>query len=109
MILKKYQNKFVLHVTGRDVEEANYDIVFDAEIYSWNITDEKVSIVSTVERQSILNLFEFNYEIELQVKDIAEKTGKSREATSQIIRTMFMAGEIMKGSKTGLYKLPAPN
>lgn len=109
IILKKYGYKYVLHITGRDVEEADYDIVFDAETYSWNITDDKVSLVSTVERQAILNIFELNYELEMQVIKIAEKTGKSRDATSQILRSMSMAGEIMKGSKYGLYRLPAPN
>jgi RecA-family ATPase len=109
MILKKYGYKYVLHITGRDVEEADYAIEFDAETYSWNITDDKVLVVPTVERQAVLDVFALDYSKELQVKEITEKTGKSREAISQILRKMVQAGEIMKGSKTGFYCLPKPN
>ena len=109
MILKKYIYGNELHITGRDVEESKYNIVFDAETYSWNITDDKVIIVPTVERQTILDLFELDYEKELQVKDISEKTDKTREAISQILRKMVQVGEIMKGSKTGYYRLPRLN
>jgi RecA-family ATPase len=109
MIIKKHLEGCILHITGRDVEEADYKSVFDAETFFWNVTDDKVLFGSTVERQAIIDLFESDYDKELSVKEIAEKTGKSREAISQIIRKMLIAGEIMKGSKTGYYRLPRLN
>jgi biotin operon repressor len=108
-IIKKHLEGCILHITGRDVEEADYKSVFDAETFFWNVTDDKVLFGSTVERQAIIDLFESDYDKELSVKEIAEKTGKSREAISQIIRKMLIAGEIMKGSKTGYYRLPRLN
>jgi RecA-family ATPase len=109
MIIKKYKEGHILHIMGRDVQEADYKSVFDVGTFFWNVTDDKVSFVSTVERQAIIDSFESNYDIELQVNEIADKTDKSREATSQLLRKMCIANEIIKGSKTGYYHLPRLN
>ena len=41
--------------------------------------------------------------------NIAEKSGKTRLATSQLIRKMKLSGEITDGSGYGIYRLPSAN
>ncbi|MBS4035867.1 MAG: AAA family ATPase [Ignavibacterium sp.] len=109
LILKKHSNGYILHVTGRDVKEENYLLTQDEETHRWIVMDKNIISASTVERQEIIELFGGQYDLEIRVGQMAERLQKSRESISQLLRKMLLAGEIIKGSKTGLYKLPSPN
>ena len=109
MLIRKSGSKTLLHITGRDVEEENFEISFDQATFKWELIAEGVSYASTAERQTIIDGFEGDYDKELQIKEIADKTGKTRLATSQLIRKMKLSGEITEGSGYGIYKLPSPN
>ena len=109
LILKKHPSGHMLHITGRDVKEENYLLTQDESSHRWIVMDKNVIAASTIERQDILNIFEGDTELEIRVSEIAAKLNKSREAISQLIRKMLTANEIIKGSKTGYYKLPAVN
>lgn len=109
MLIKKHGDKTLLHITGRDIEEDTFEIKFDHDTFKWELIAEGVSYASTAERQVIIDLFEGDYDKELQIKDIADKTGKTRVATSQLIRKMKLSGEITDGSGYGFYRLPSAN
>ena len=56
-----------------------------------------------------IDIFQADPEKELKVKEISELTGKSREATSQLLTKMRRTNEIVQGSVYGSYKLPFPS
>jgi RecA-family ATPase len=109
LILKKHPNGYILHITGRDVKEETYLLTQDEQTHRWIVVDKNVIVASTVERQEILDLYAGDPDVEIRVGEIAAKLNKNREAISQLARKMLLSGEIVKGSKTGFYKLPRPS
>lgn len=109
LMLRKTADRVQFHITGRDIKESIYEVSFDSDLFKWEILSENFHFAYTADRQQIIDLFESDPVKELQVKDIAELTGKTREAISQIIRKMKQSGEIQRGSSYGFYKLPSPN
>lgn len=98
-----------MHVTGRDIKEESYLLSQDEDSHNWIIVEKNVQFATTIERQDLVDALNGDLQDNLQVKDIAEKLDKHRPTVSQLLRKMLNAGEIIKGSKTGFYSLPAPN
>lgn len=109
LMLRKSGDRVQLHITGRDIKESVFEVSFDNESFRWELLSENFHFAYTAERQLIIDLFESDHIKELKVKDIAESTGKSREATSQILRKMKQTGEIQSGESYGSYRLPTPS
>lgn len=109
LMLRKSSDRVQLHITGRDIKESVFEVSFDNESFKWELLSENFHFAYTAERQLIIDLFESDHIKELKVKDIAESTGKSREATSQILRKMKQSGEIQSGESYGAYRLPSPS
>ena len=109
LMLRKTSDRVQFHITGRDIKESIYEVSFDSDCFKWEILSEDFLFAYTADRQQIIDLFESDPTKELQIKDIAELTGKTRAAISQIIRKMKQSGEIQSGSSYGFYKLPKPN
>lgn len=109
MMLRKSRGKVALHITGRDIKESNFEVQFDEDNYHWEIIADNISFATTSERQAIIDIFEADPDKELKVKEISELTGKTREATSQLLTKMRRTNEITQGSVYGSYKLPLPS
>ena len=109
LILKNHPEGHILHITGRDVKEENYLLSQDEDTHKWMVVDKNITVASTVERQEILNLFNGDNSTEFKVNEISAKLNKSRVSVSQLVRKMLLADEIIKGTKTGFYKLPSVN
>ena len=84
LILKKQGDAFLMHVTGRDIKEESYLLSQDEDSHNWIIVEKNVQFATTIERQDLVDVFNGDIQIELQVKDIAEKLDKHRPTVSQL-------------------------
>jgi len=109
MVLVKNVSESLLYIQGRDIEDKIYKLNFSKDNFIYTFSGEEDQINITPERKKIIEVLTENPEEEMQVAKIAELTGKKREATSQLLRSMRLGGYVIEGSKSGYYKLPIPN
>lgn len=82
-----------LSITGRDVEEAEYALTFDAQIGTWTLLDAPASDVDlTDERRRIVTALRDREG--LGPKAIAETTGLSHDVVKQLVRRMVDAQQL---------------
>lgn len=103
MVLKKKNNKCTLHITGRDVQEAEYEVEFSENTFTWNVSDKKDDHRLTSERQEIVDLLK-KYGREMRTGEIASLLGKEKSNVSKLLKKL-MDDEIVCSPKYGVYDL----
>lgn len=95
LILKRSRGNAsaTLEVTGRDIEEANHALDYDAAIGTWSLLDGPASDYELSEqRRSILEAVR---ECEgIGPKQIAEASGVTHDVVKQLVRKMVDAGDL---------------
>jgi len=89
------QNEAKLSVTGRDIEEDEYILSFDATVGSWCMVGKAQDIQATSERQEIVNLL-IDAELPLTPKEVAAALGKNLSTTQNLLSKMYEAGAVLK-------------
>jgi len=103
MVLKKKNNGHKLYLTGRDVKEEEYSVVFDDKIFCWNVTERKSEITLTAEREEILELIK-NYDRPMKLSEITELIGKEKSNVSKMLKKLVRDG-LLISPKYGFYEL----
>ncbi len=103
MVLKKKSNKCTLHITGRDVQEADYEVEFSENTFTWNVIDKKDEHKLTTERQEIVDLIK-KYGREMRTGEIAQLLGKEKSNISKMLKKLVDDG-ILTSPKFGTYKM----
>ena len=102
MVLRKKNNEFKLHITGRDIKENEYSMVFDENIFCWNVVQDEIK--TTAERKEIYDILK-DFSREMKTKEIANAVGKELSNVSKLLGKMVKDGLIIT-PKYGSYKLP---
>jgi hypothetical protein len=98
------QNKAVLHITGRDVEDQELKLTFDTQSGLWSLDTtprEETETVSPV-RQSIIDLLE-QHDHPLSAKEIAEQLSLDYSSVTKKLSLMRKDGQISSPGR-GLYQ-----
>lgn len=94
----------VLHITGRDIEDAQHALKWDAPTCLWTILGDAAAVRVSQERRDILALLAGG---PAYPKGLAEALGKPRGTVRKLLHGMVHAGEV---ATTGdLYHLPTGN
>ncbi|GIU90434.1 MAG: hypothetical protein KatS3mg010_1533 [Acidimicrobiia bacterium] len=94
----------VLKVTGRDVEEAEYALTFDADIASWRMLDGPASDYEVSEQRRRI-LAAVRESPRLGPKKIAEASGVDYAVVKHLVRRMVDDGAL-DGDGQGHYFVP---
>jgi RecA-family ATPase len=103
LVLKKKDNKFTLHITGRDVQETEYHLEFDESSCVWKAEQKTSELKMTVEREEIFDLIKL-YKRKMKTGEIATILGKSTSNISKMLSKMVKEG-ILKSVGFGVYDL----
>lgn len=93
-----------LHLTGRDVEEAEHALRFDAETGSWNILEGPASDYTVSDSRAAV-LRHLRAEGPTGPKEIALALGLSRDNVRQLLHRMITDGQLVTDS-AGRYTAP---
>ncbi|MCZ7616728.1 MAG: winged helix-turn-helix domain-containing protein [Ignavibacteriaceae bacterium] len=102
LVLKKKGKSGKLYVTGRDVKDVEYNLVFDETICCWNVVEEEIN--TTAERKEIYELIKSSGR-EMKTGEIAELLGKTVPNVSKMLGKMLKE-ELLATEKTGYYFIP---
>jgi len=104
---KRGSAEATLQVSGRDVEDTTYSLIWDKDICSWSITQQEAlkPLLSEVQQQ-ILDLLESEAK-NWTTNEIAEKTGIKRYEISRQARDLAAQGIIEK-PVYGQWRLKSP-
>ncbi|HCY76488.1 MAG TPA: hypothetical protein DHV28_11255 [Ignavibacteriales bacterium] len=102
LVLKKKGKSGKLYVTGRDVKDIEYNLVFDENICCWNVVEEEIN--TTAERKEIYDLIKSSGR-EMKTGEIAELLGKTVPNVSKMLGKMLKEG-LVATEKTGHYFIP---
>jgi RecA-family ATPase len=95
LIRKTGQADAELHVTGRDVESAEYALKFDNATLSWNILGEADQVKSTEKKQAIFDTIK-TYGHPISPKEIAEYSGLNINYVKKTLPVLLKEGHIQK-------------
>lgn len=104
MVIKEKNKDHTLHITGRDVEQADYKIVFDKKLFCWNVIEKKNEINITVEREEILELIK-SYNRQMKLSEITDLIGKEKSNVNKLLKKLIRDG-LLISPKYGYYALP---
>ena len=102
MVLKKKNNEHKLYITGRDIRENEYSMVFDENTFCWNVVENEIK--TTAERKEIYDVLK-EFGRTMQTKEIAEALDKKVPNISKLLNKMEM-DKIIERPKYGFYKIP---
>jgi hypothetical protein len=94
-----------LHGRGRDVEEIDKAVSFNAETCRWSISGEADEIRRSDERTAITDAL-LDADEPLSPSDLADILGAPRNNTKQLLHKMAKAGEVQKLPGRGKYIHP---
>ncbi|MFW6388036.1 MAG: AAA family ATPase [bacterium] len=95
----------VLHVTGRDVEEADYALVFDPNTGTWALEGTVAEVQESEARQEIYDLLA-DAEGSMTPKAVAEALGKNHSTVKNLLRRMAEDGAVE--ALSGHYRAQKP-
>lgn len=97
LVLKRDRTKAdaVLHITGRDVEEAEKALKFDPANGSWTVLGDAVELRRSDERQEVLDLLAQS-DHPMGPAQIAGELGKRPGAVRTLLFNMKNAGEVVR-------------
>lgn len=101
----------ILHITGRDVDEAQLALSFDKTRGWWNLVGGADDVVRSRERQEILNLLQQRAEQKLEAigpSAIAHLLDKNVSTTKVLLSRLFQAGEVTR-NESGHYSVNPVN
>ncbi|MFC1607135.1 AAA family ATPase [Candidatus Latescibacterota bacterium] len=84
-----------LYVSGRDVDEASYKIIFDKDTCSWTIAGLADGSELSKPRMEILNLLR-SYDGTMSPKEIAEKLGKTDGSVKKQLANLVRNGDVLR-------------
>lgn len=94
----------LLYVRGRDIEESEKAVRFEAEIGTWQLLGDAGEVGRTTEREAILATLR-DSDKPLSPREISDLLGKNYDAVRKTLTRMAHAGEI---TKTGRLYSPCP-
>ena len=104
LLLKKVKKQNKLYVTGRDIEETEYNVYFDRDSCTWNVTEEAQDAINiTVERGEILDLLTAEQR-PMKTGEIAQALGKEQSNVSHLIKGLKEDGFLVN-PKYGYYQI----
>lgn len=101
LVRKTGQADAVLHVTGRDVEAAEYALKFEPQSLSWDLLGQADEVKSTIERQTLYDALK-NAGEPLTPKELTEITGLKRKYIQNTLPILIQEGTIIKRER-GIY------
>jgi hypothetical protein len=101
LILDREGSGATLYGRGRDIEEIETAVTFDAATCRWRVLGAAADVHRSDERKAILDALAGASEA-LSPRDVADLTGQSHDAVRQTLIRMAKAGEVTK-AKRGLY------
>jgi RecA-family ATPase len=93
-----------LYLRGRDVEEAEHAIQFDAQACRWKILGDAADVRRSETRNKILGVLKAS-DAPIGPKEIAEQSGLSEDVVKNRLLAMVKDGEVLKKGH-GKYVLP---
>ena len=87
MILRRKtdaENQAVLEVTGRDVEDMEWELNLDTDSLGWVYTGPVISSQVAPRQEEVINLFR-GVETTLTIKSMIESLGIKRNALNQLL------------------------
>ena len=107
ILLKKVKKQNKLYVTGRDIEEAEYNVYFDRDSCTWNVTEETQDAINiTVERGEILDLLNAEQRA-MRTGEIAQRLSKEQSNVSHLLKVL-KEDKLVISPKYGHYELASP-
>lgn len=92
---KTGQADAVLHVTGRDVESAEYALKFDPQFLSWTLIGDASEVRSTEQQQAVYDCIK-GYGHPISPNEIENVTGIKRRNIYKILSALQKDGSIQK-------------
>lgn len=104
LLLKKVKKQNKLYVTGRDIEETEYNVYFDRDSCTWNVTEETQDAINiTVERGEILDLLNAEQR-PMRTGEIAQRLSKEQSNVSHLLKGLKEDGLVVS-PKYGHYQV----
>jgi len=103
-ILQRNRYNGELFIQGRDLEDAKYELELDKENLTWHFKGISNSIKLSPEQETILDVFNKDYEKELKPSEIAKTLDKEDTNIRPIIGKLLALG-LLKQNAYGKYKL----
>lgn len=92
-----------LHLTGRDVEEGSFRLVFETDSLIWKLKNNRPEVQLTAERQKIYTILK-EAKNPIELSEIMKRSGKSKTAANNLLKKMVGMGVVEK-VKHGQYKI----
>jgi RecA-family ATPase len=105
VILSRNQKGTTLYLRGRDVEEQEHAMLFNAENCRWSILGDAAEVQRSYARSKILTALEESVDLMMTPADLTAATGLPRNTVDQRLHRMVQDGEIVRVSR-GLYASP---
>ena len=108
MILRRQtdtDNQAILEITGRDVEDMEWELDLDTDSLGWVYTGPVISSQVAPRQEEVINLFR-GLETTLTIKSMTESLGIKRNALNQLLWRMKEKG-ILEKTGRGCYGLAA--
>ncbi|UCE07912.1 MAG: hypothetical protein JSW07_07740, partial [bacterium] len=105
LIRKTGQADAELHVTGRDVEAAEYALTFDSATLSWNLMGKAYEVKNTPDQQKVYDTLK-QAEESLLLKEIVKLSGVKYHTVNKILQKFKKDGTVSKADY-GKYRLSA--
>jgi hypothetical protein len=97
----------VLHATGRDFEDKEIALRWDAQVTSWRMLGDAAEFQRSNERQDVIELFRLQRK-SLAPKEVSDLLGRTPSATKKLLWTMAKDGDL-HADGNGRYSLPNEN
>ena len=103
LVMENSKGNTILHVTGRDVEEAEYAIELDRQMLAWRLLGERSEVKTTSEQQLVYNTIKEASEA-LSPKEIADISGVKTGTVKKIL-SKFMSDQSIHRTTYGRYTI----
>jgi len=100
MVLLRLSQGTTLYCRGRDIEEAEHAIRFDAEACRWSILGNAVDVHRSEERRRVMAVLA---EEEVTIDDIVAATGMKRSNLEKLLHFMVKDGQVVR-VRRGVYR-----
>jgi len=101
-ILKQKKHEYVLHITGRDIEERELAVKFEPKSGLWNVLGDSEKVFISDERKEIINIIN-NTDSPLSPKRVSEITGKPHNNIKQLLFNMHTDKQLYRTDRGEYY------
>jgi hypothetical protein len=104
LVLKRARSNAgaVLSVTGRDIEERELALAFNDGL--WQLIGDAADVKRSEARTAILTALQRAKPHGLKAKHVAAITGRNYHTVKNLLRKMFLAGEVKSDEKGNYYR-----